>query len=704
MLGQGGFGITYLAVDCRTNAQVVIKENLPTFYAVRDDATLYVRPLAVEDAVENYTHTLRRFVDEARILAHLNHPNIVRVLDAFEALGTAYYVMPYIEAKELHRVIPTEAVNEAWLLPILTALLSALDYLHGQNLLHRDLKPGNILLQADGTPILIDFGTARALQTERSATMVGTPGYTPLEQITPHGKRGPWTDIYALGATCYRLITGVLPPQAVERIDVEDPYRPLASRAELLTRFSPALLGSIDKALSVRANARWQSAREWSTALAAPAGVQVSPQSTSSEVGKNRLPLILSLLTLLLIGGGYGVYAYLDAEEQEHLNAEQAFAEAKRVAQEQAECLKREAAARLVREEAERLKREEAESRLALEEAERLKREEEAERESREAEAQKARAEAACAEYIQTVLVAHAGAPLPKKNAIPIPEEEGLVQTLQELSAQGDHDAEFVFSVLLEHGLNMQPDKTQALQMLRKAAEGDNAQARVALAKRYETGTGVPKDAAEAVKWYRKAAEQGYAEAQAQLGNCYRHAIGVAKNHDEAVKWFRKAAEQGNAMGQNCLGACYYGGDGVAKDVDEALKWIRRAAEQGHTAAQYSLGYCYHQGIGVIKDHVEGVRWYLKAAEQGDATGQYSLGYCYHQGIGVAKDNVEAVKWFRKAAEQGNAKAQQSMGYCYANGLGVRKDSAQAIEWYRKSARQGNESAQSALRKMGETW
>ena len=269
-LGQGGFGITYLALNQHTGEQVVIKENLPTFYAVRDQATWSIMPLDVEDAVANYSHTLTRFVDEARLLARLRHPNIVRVSEAFEALGTAYYVMPYISGQELHKAAPP-VVTEAWLLPIISALLNTLAYLHAQNLLHRDLKPGNILLQSDGSPILIDFGTARALYSERSATMVGTPGYTPIEQITTRGNCGPWTDLYALGATCYRVITGEMPPDVNARLaDDVDSYRPLAARAELLTRFSPVLLKSIDKALAIRAKNRWQRAEEWLQALRLP--------------------------------------------------------------------------------------------------------------------------------------------------------------------------------------------------------------------------------------------------------------------------------------------------------------------------------------------------------------------------------------------------------------------------------------------------
>ena len=253
-LGQGGFGITYLAENMETGQQVVIKENLPSFCAIRDPGTLQVSATNPNDPLQEYPKLLTRFLEEARLLAQLNHPNIVKVQGAFKALGTAYYVMPWLGGKELHKAAPTpENMTETWLQPILRTLLGALQYLHANNIYHRDVKPGNILLTEDGTPVLIDFGTARAIISERSATLVGSPGYSPIEQITAHGKRGPWTDIYSLGATCYRLITGERPPEANERLaEEDDPLLPLAPRAKLRGRFSPEFLAAIDKALGNR--------------------------------------------------------------------------------------------------------------------------------------------------------------------------------------------------------------------------------------------------------------------------------------------------------------------------------------------------------------------------------------------------------------------------------------------------------------------
>lgn len=267
-LGRGGFGITYLARETASDRPVVIKENFVQECSTRHAISMAVGPYG-EEGRELYEWALTRFLDEAKVLTRLSHPGIVPVLTVFKALGTAYYVMPQVEGTELHKAAPTpHQINEDWLRPVLEKLLEALDYLHGQGLLHRDIKPSNILLRPDGSPLLIDFGTARVKDATHTLTRIGTPGYSPSEQFTIHGKNGPWTDLYSLGATCYHLITGEVPQDAVSRLE-EDELRPLAGRPELKGRFSHDFLAAIDKAMSVPRRDRWQSAREWMDHLSA---------------------------------------------------------------------------------------------------------------------------------------------------------------------------------------------------------------------------------------------------------------------------------------------------------------------------------------------------------------------------------------------------------------------------------------------------
>jgi len=267
-LGHGGFGITYLAREIATNRAVVIKENFPRECSQRNTMNLTVGPSSAEDK-GLYEWALTRFLDEAKVLIRLSHPGIVPVLTAFKALGTAYYVMPQVEGKDIHKAAPSpQTINEAWLRPVLQKLLEALDYLHGEGLFHRDIKPSNILMGADASPLLIDFGTARPSDTSHTLTRIGSPGFSPKEQFLAHGKNGPWTDLYSLGATCYYLITGEVPQDALERL-AEDELLSLASRKELRGRFSAEFLAAIDKALCISHKDRWQCAQEWMNHLSA---------------------------------------------------------------------------------------------------------------------------------------------------------------------------------------------------------------------------------------------------------------------------------------------------------------------------------------------------------------------------------------------------------------------------------------------------
>lgn len=215
--------------------------------------------------------------------------------------------------------------------------------------------------------MLIDFGTARAIISDRSATHVGSPGYSPIEQITARGKRGPWTDVYSLGATCYRLITGVRPPEANERLtEEEDPLLPLAPRADLYGRFSPEFLATIDKALALRGKQRWQTAAEWLAVLPVPASQPTPEQAspTTPEIAttpiavapepsprpRRNVTLILLILALAPgIPGGYMLYQHTQTMAEQRLLVKQ---EAERQAREEAERKAKEEAERKAREDA----------------------------------------------------------------------------------------------------------------------------------------------------------------------------------------------------------------------------------------------------------------------------------------------------------------------------------------------------------------
>ena len=300
LLGQGGFGVTYLAQDTIFDSEVVIKENLPTTIATRNTTTFCVQPLTGGTGPGSYEWALNNFLNEAKILRKLKHPNIIEIITAFREMGTAYYVMPYISGTSLDKTLDKTSMPmpEAEIRSLLVTLLGALEYLHSLKpiLLHRDIKPANILRKPDGSPILIDFGTARIL-TEHSQTSIESPGYTPIEQLQTHGNLGPWTDIYALGATMYHLITGTKPMKVNDRMGRRDVLVPLAGRPELQKDYSPQLLLSVDKAMALWPEDRWQNAAEWKQALntapkAAPeVNAEPTPQSepqTTPEVKKEK--------------------------------------------------------------------------------------------------------------------------------------------------------------------------------------------------------------------------------------------------------------------------------------------------------------------------------------------------------------------------------------------------------------------------------
>src|SRR5581483_4976189 len=248
LLGHGGFGITYRAIDRVLRQSVAVKEYFPNDIAVRmSEKTVTAK--SIGDAPE-FKIGLDSFLEEARVISRFRHPNIVRVRRFFELHGTAYIALDYEQGRTLSQRLAAGAVPEPELLQILRGIIDGLETVHEQAVLHRDLKPSNVILRDDNTPVLIDFGAARDFRERhsRSITAIAAPGYSPPEQYGVGGQQGPWTDIYALGAIAYKCVTGNTPPESLRRLR-NDPIIPASKAAA--GKYNPELLGTIDWMLSI---------------------------------------------------------------------------------------------------------------------------------------------------------------------------------------------------------------------------------------------------------------------------------------------------------------------------------------------------------------------------------------------------------------------------------------------------------------------
>ena len=258
VLGRGGFGITYLGWHTNLGITVAVKEYMPPPFAIREaDGSVYPK---TEGHAGEYEWGLNEFLKEARTLARFDHPSIVRVRDFFRTHGTACMVMDHLKGRTLYSLYEDEqTLNESRLRALLTPILAGLELVHAAKTHHLDIKPGNIMLTDDGTPVLIDFGAAEIATAEHSQLVqaVVMPGYSPFEQYGADRRHhGAWTDIYALGAVLYRGMTGFVPTDAPSRMQ-DDDLEPAAEASR--GRYGRSLTDAVDFALRLRISDRPQS-------------------------------------------------------------------------------------------------------------------------------------------------------------------------------------------------------------------------------------------------------------------------------------------------------------------------------------------------------------------------------------------------------------------------------------------------------------
>ena len=356
-LNAGGFGITYLARDS-LDRKIVIKECFPGAFCRRSRLLVQARSRAHQNELDSI---VRLFVQEARSLAKLEHPNIVGVHQVFEDNNTAYMALDFVEGDDLLDVMddPAWDLQPSEIKDMLRKLLGAISFIHKEGMLHRDISPDNILIDAQRNPILIDFGAAREQASKQSrvlsALRVVKDGYSPQEFYIAGSEQGPSSDLYALGASFYHIITGELPPNSQNRLAAiasgeMDPYQPVVGRVD---GYDENFLTAIDRAMAVLPKDRTQSAEEWlaimdgrpidgtaaPVAAAAVAPVAAAPKKTEKK--KSSMGVILGSVALLALGAGGAAYytGVLDtAPSQSEIEAAAAAeAEAARQAAAQAE-------------------------------------------------------------------------------------------------------------------------------------------------------------------------------------------------------------------------------------------------------------------------------------------------------------------------------------------------------------------------------
>ena len=317
ILGQGGFGVTYIAEDETLGQKVVIKEYFPVGLVKRTESHEIVLKNTESDK-KLYEEGMRRFLNEAQVLASLFEiPGVVKVLDYFQENGTAYIVMEYIKGislrSYLERTSEEISFQKAW--DMLLPVMNALEMIHGKGLLHRDLNPDNLMVEEDGTVKMLDFGSAREYflehDREKTMTILVKNGYAPPEQYEAKGKQGPWTDVYALSATLYEMMTGYMPPGSKER-QVSDELFPPSTFAIDITPEQEDLL--LNRGMALGVSERFQSVLEMKQAF--------FPESAAKNRSQNKIKtswIVLGIVLVSIIGILTGMSRHIFSEYKEEI-------------------------------------------------------------------------------------------------------------------------------------------------------------------------------------------------------------------------------------------------------------------------------------------------------------------------------------------------------------------------------------------------
>ena len=586
VLGQGGFGITYLAENVFFNKIVAIKEFFPKSFCGRDNTSHLT--LGTANNAETVEKLLNRFMKEARNIAKLDHPGIVKIQDIFKENNTAYYVMDYIEGENLNEIVKRNgSLSEEKAVEYIKKVGEALSYIHSKNMTHFDVKPANIMIRrSDDMPILIDFGLSKQYDGsgDATSTMLNaiSQGYSPIELYNPGtlNSFSPQTDVYSLAATLLFLLTGKTPHSASDIA---------TDGLSLPDSISQDMKETIQSAMQIRKNTRTQDIENFvdnlrfaeiisqqtrqpdpsptteetqfiNPSLPIDEDDQYEHPSTFAKYWKHILILLFVFVILCIVG-------YVVFYDDYFISDEACISKADAIMDK------------------EELTQEDASKALKY-------------------------------------LIKPAEHGIEKAQEVLgfcfmiLDKPREAVFWWEKAAAQGSPTAQFNVARAYEEGEGVTQSFAKAAEWYKKSAEQGDADAQTKIAYLYATGNGVPQSEDNAVKWWEKAAFQNNSTSQFNLGVYY---LFHQNNVSKGIEWIKKAAENDNDVAQGVLGDFYFYGDYLEKSISEAFKWYQKSAEQGNSHSQTQLGICYQHGLGVQQSLTKANAWFLKAASQGDS-------------------------------------------------------------------------------------
>lgn len=698
-LGEGGFGVTYLAFDESFETDVVLKEYLPTGFAIRKSGSTVVP--ATEKSKDDFVWGLTRFQDEARTLAKFKHENIVTVKRVFPANGTAYMAMEYLGGGSLADKLQDNRLSEDQFRPILDQIISGLKLVHEHQFLHRDIAPDNIMFTDQDVPVLIDFGAARMAMGSKSKPLsaIVKEGYAPIEQYNEKSPQGPYTDIYALSAVCYQVITGNRPVEATVRFDASnDPVQPLAGT---VTGWSQNFLRAVDLGLSLKRQDRPQSLDEWLAIMNGdvPAandhdekliqmiknawadGVITSDERQNlyiagealgrdplwmddqiqalkpAESAKDKKPkkaagfLKLLAAAAVIAAAGFG-YQWYETQE--------AVKQADRAAYQTAETNNSEASyQKYIKDHPDGLFKDQAQNKLvALIKTRRAREAAQAARKAKEQADTKAYTQAKDQNTERAYQAYLRNYPDGRYRTEAQSAYDKLVGRRQDGTAwQNATKANTIkgyqdYLRIYPQGQYASRART-ALRRLQDRAAWNRAQNGNSLASYRRYMQGYPSGA------YYAQAKSAYDRLnKTALVNKERTAWQSARKTDTAAAYLKYISDY--PKGQNIpqayheVGYDYEKGEGgVTQNYNTAFSRYLTAANKGYSSSMNQLGVLYYYGRGVSKNYYSAVRWFRKGAGKNNSSSLYWMGHVYHYGQGVTKNLDTALDYYKRAKQRG---------------------------------------------------